>query len=201
MSLQAEIPVSLGRLDRLVTLLSPVVGRDSAGGVVTTWVNQGNIWAEFVPQSGREVQKAGQLVALALATFRIRYRAITAAWRVMMGPTIWELIAPPIEVGGRQRYYNLVCRALDPTNLSINGIGIQYLNVPLAQGDTSKVVTFLTPFSAIPAAVYVSLIIPGGGFLFEVGERALTRTTAGLTVDIAASVPDVGYSLSIIAIL
>lgn len=102
------------RLDRRVTLRSPSEARDAAGGTTTTWTDTATVWAEWTPQGGRELQQAGQKLALGGGTLRIRYRpGLTARHRVVLDGSVYELTAPPIEVG-RRVYLDLVVQALNP---------------------------------------------------------------------------------------
>ncbi|MDE2618895.1 MAG: phage head closure protein [Sphingomonadales bacterium] len=110
------------RLDRRVTLLAPEESRDAAGGVVRAWIDIATVWADWTPQTGREVQQAGQFLPLSTGTLRIRWRSgVAAGWRVVMAETTFELAAPPVEVG-RRVYLDLVVRALSaeaPDALSV----------------------------------------------------------------------------------
>ncbi len=190
-----------GKLDRRITLLSPVETRDAAGGAVTSWVNVATVWAEFTPQPGREIQQAGQKIALAAAMFRIRYRSdIGPKWRLMFGSTVYELTAPPVEVG-RHVYLDLVALALERTDLTIDGVGVQARTIDLAEGDETKAFTYLTAFASSPTAVYVSVLPPSGGYVITATVLDATRTAAGATAQLGATIPGPGYKLSIIAIL
>lgn len=100
------------RLDRRITLLAPESSRDVAGGEVKAWLEVGDVWGDWNPQPGREIQQASQFLGLAVGTLRIRWRAgVAATWRVAMGSTVFDLVAPPVEVGRRQ-YLDLVLRAI-----------------------------------------------------------------------------------------
>lgn len=102
------------RLDRLITLRYPLTSRDAAGGTVTTWVDAATPWADWTPQTGREIQQAGQKLAIQVGTLRIRHRTdIDATWRAVMGETVFELLAPPVEIG-RRVYLDLAVRSLNP---------------------------------------------------------------------------------------
>lgn len=189
-----------GRLDRRITLLAPLEVRDAAGGVETSWVNVGSFWARFLPLPGREIQQAGQKLALAAATFRLRWRQVTAKWRVMLGADVYELIAPPVEVG-RREYLDLVCSALDRADLTIDGVGVQAQVVDLAVDDEAKAVTYATAFAAAPRGVYATVLAPSGGYVITATVDESTRTAAGFTARLGAAIPAAGYKLSIIAVL
>ena len=184
-----------GRLDRRIALRYPVETRDAGGGVVTAWVQSALVWAQWSPQSGREIQQAGQKLALAVGTFRVRYRAtIVATWRILFGSDVYELAAPPVEVG-RREYMDLVVRALPAATAS--GSLQQVFEVALDAGDFSKAITWPTAFSALPASVVVSLIMPVDGETMYLAEVGADRTTLGTTVGLGAAVPGAGYKLSI----
>ena len=191
---------NIGRMDRRITLYSPLDARDAGGGTVTSWVLVATVWAQFLPQTGREIQQAGQKLALALAGFRIRYRQAAATWRVLLGETFYELIAPPVEVG-RAEYLDLVCQALDRTDLTIDGVDVQALTVDLDVNDESKAITYATAFSASPSGVYALVIAPAGGYVISATILQASRTTTGCTVNLGAAIPATGYKLSIIAVL
>lgn len=104
-------PTNPARLDRRVTLLAPESTKDAAGGEVKAWIEVSDVWADWTPQTGREVQQAGQVLQLSVGTMRIRFRqGVSASWRVVMAETVFELVAPPVEVGRRQ-YLDLVVRS------------------------------------------------------------------------------------------
>lgn len=189
-----------GKLDRRVTLLAPLTTRDAAGGVVNSWSTVATVWAEFTPQSGREIQQAGQLLALAAATFRIRYRSdIAATWRLVLDGTVYELAAPPVEVG-RRVYLDLVARALDRADLTIDSDSVQAFIVDLAADDETKAITYPTAFATSPSGVWCKVLVPAGGFAIDSNPLNATRTAAGCTIQLAAAVPASGYKLSIIAV-
>lgn len=119
------------RLDRRVTLLAPETSRDAAGGVVKAWLEVGDVWGDWNPQPGRELQQAAQLLPLAVGTLRIRWRAgVGATWRVVMGETVFDLVAPPVEVG-RRVYLDLAVR-------SITGEAPDVLNVRLLHDGSTR---------------------------------------------------------------
>ncbi len=118
------------RLDRRITLQYALKGRDAAGGVEFTWVDAAEVWADWTPQTGREIQQAGQKLALNVGNLRIRFRTdIDATWRVVLGDAVFELLAPPVEVG-RRIYLDLAVRSLSPAPVT------QGLSILLLGGST-----------------------------------------------------------------
>lgn len=196
--MRAILPINPGTLDRRVRILSPIEARDAGGGVTTTWQNLGPHWAEYTPQTGREIQQAGQKLALALATFRIRYRQINAKWRILYRDTAYELVAPPVEVGRRFRM-DLVCQAIDPSTLVFNGVGVQGFIIDLVEGEEFKDIVYDLPFTTDPAATTITLLVPGEGMVFEVAIDDILRDEFGFRAVFGAAVPGPGYRLSVIA--
>ena len=70
--------MSIGRMDRQITIQEDVGTQDSNGQVVPSWQNIATnpaVWAEFLPVSGQEFFAARQTNAVAVANFRIHYRS------------------------------------------------------------------------------------------------------------------------------
>ncbi len=104
-----------GLLDRRVTLCYALTEADALGQMVRTWVEDGDVWAAWAPQAGREVQAAAQLQSHAVGILRTRYRDdITSNWRVLMDDQVFEIVAPPIAIG-RRNYLDLVLRGIGQT--------------------------------------------------------------------------------------
>lgn len=60
-------------LNRELALDAPVQSPDGAGGYTTNWVEQGVLWAEIRPGTGRE--KAAEFMTVAQIPYRITVRA------------------------------------------------------------------------------------------------------------------------------
>lgn len=66
----------IGRMDRLIDIQQNTPVQDGVGQPIENWTNlDTNVWAEWVPVSGREFWAARQVNATALAQFRIRFRS------------------------------------------------------------------------------------------------------------------------------
>ncbi|WP_374374500.1 phage head closure protein [Dongia sp.] len=103
--------IKAGELDRRVTLLRPVIGRDGAGGPVTSWQNAGRVWAKVKDISGREYFAAAQVNAEITTTFLIRYRAdITPDMRIRYRDRDYDIVAVP-EVGNRNEGLQIMAKA------------------------------------------------------------------------------------------
>ncbi len=69
--------MSIGRMDRQITIQEDVGTQDAHGQVVPDWqdiATNPTVWAEFLPVSGQEFYQARQVNAVAVANFRIYYR-------------------------------------------------------------------------------------------------------------------------------
>lgn len=78
--------VEAGKLAHRVQLLRLTSTRDRAGGVVQTWTQFAEVWAEVVPFTGRELIAAEALEAETDTRVRIRYRpdvdsGVRVRWR------------------------------------------------------------------------------------------------------------------------
>lgn len=186
-----------GRLDRRITLRSPVETRSSSGDVLKGWADLATVWAQRLPARGREFAAAAGRWAETTDVFRIRHRSdLDARCRVVLGVTVYDLTAPPMEIG-RTEYLDLFCRSLAE---SASVATAQAFTVALAEGDTTKAVTFPTAFASAPRGLKVQLLVPSGGFNFGADPDSSTLTASGFTCLLGAAVPAAGYQLSIIAI-
>lgn len=102
-----------GRLDRRIALLYSVPSRDAMGGEVKSWYEEATVWASKRVEPGRRIFSGDEKHSEAIITFRIRHRPDVAAfWRVIHGDDIYEIIAPPTELG-RRHLLELQCLAID----------------------------------------------------------------------------------------
>lgn len=100
-------------MDRRLTLQELAVTRGASGATVEAFANLGDVWAELVEASGRELRNNGSLHAESSLVFRIHYRAdVTAKCRVIYAGGTYELVAPPAEEN-RRRTLLLACRAVE----------------------------------------------------------------------------------------
>jgi SPP1 family predicted phage head-tail adaptor len=95
-----------GALDRRVTILR--LGAASDDGYTTTqeWIEVGQRWAAFKPQSGREAIEAAGKDGMEAATFHLRHdsltRSITELDVLEYETRRYAIIAPPVELGRRE---------------------------------------------------------------------------------------------------
>lgn len=193
----ASPPVNPGRMDRRLTLRTPVETRTASGAVLKGWADLATVWAERRPAPGREFATAAARWAETTDAFRIRHRSdLDAKCRVVLGVTVYDLTAPPMEIG-RAEYLDLFCRSL----AEAPGVATaQAFTVALAEGDTTKAITFPTAFATAPRGLKLQLLVPSGGFNFGADPDNTTLTASGFTALLGAAVPAAGYQLSVIAI-
>jgi SPP1 family predicted phage head-tail adaptor len=103
--------LAAGKLSERVTLQAPAETRGAAySDVKKAWADVATVWAAFEPLSGRELLLAQQVNSEITVRFRLRYRAdITAKWRVIYRGRVFQIAAPPIDVGGRGVELHLQC--------------------------------------------------------------------------------------------
>ena len=100
-----------GKLDRIITIESPVVAQDATfGGADKVWCVVASVWAELLPPKKATEIVAGAVEGLHVElAFRIRYRAdVTEECRVLYQGryyTIWSLS----EIG-RRRSLEILCK-------------------------------------------------------------------------------------------
>lgn len=103
--------LAAGKLDRRITLQRPVETRGASyGDVQKTWVDVATVWAAYEPLSGRELLLTRQVTSEMTVRFRIRHLAgINAKMRVLLGVRVFQILSPPIEIGGRGVEMHLEC--------------------------------------------------------------------------------------------
>lgn len=102
-----------GRLDRLVTLQSLVITRDSDfGGEVKTWSTFAQVWAQVDNTGGREAQSAQQQVATRTVKLTIRWLSgVTETMRAVFEGRTLE-IKTVAEIG-RRKSLVLMCEEIN----------------------------------------------------------------------------------------
>lgn len=92
-----------GRMDRQVTLQTRSVTRNAQGEDVATYVDLATVWAEKIDLRGREFFAAQQSRAEVTTRWRIRWRTdLTSVDRLLHEGRVYDVVAPPAEVGRRQ---------------------------------------------------------------------------------------------------
>lgn len=104
--------INPGRLDRRISLRSPLQSKSATGAVTNSWVDAGSVWASWLPQSGREFAAAQARHSEATGVFRIRHRTdIDPTWQIVNGDDLFGVVAV-MEVG-RREYIDLIVKATD----------------------------------------------------------------------------------------
>lgn len=190
-------PLNPGRLDTPITLRQWVHVEDAVGGVSDGFTTGDTVFAQWIPDVGGEDFSSDARVSRLRGRFRIRYRSdINARWQVLRGTQVFDLTAPPEEVG-RRSYLDLPVQS---SPAAADERTVQMFTVNLDANDVTKVITFPVAFSSAPRGFKLQLIVPPGGFSFGVEVVDGTVATTGFTAQFGASVPDAGYKLNIIVI-
>ncbi len=94
--------MTLGRMDRKITIQQKTVANDATGQPVETWTDLAtDIRAEYIPAAGREFWGARQTSAVVVASFRIHYRAdVTRVMRVQFDGDTYDIA----DVGEDRRF-------------------------------------------------------------------------------------------------
>lgn len=92
-----------GKLDRQVTVQRLTeTGRNGVNEPLMTWADVAIVWAQQRPDRGSERFAAAQVSGTSVMTFHIRYMDdLSTKDRLIYEGTIFEIIAPPREIGRR----------------------------------------------------------------------------------------------------
>ena len=182
-----------GRLDKYVSLRRLDTTIDAIGGIVSSWTHVAFVWAQLLPTNGREFIAAQARIAEAAGVLRIRWRVdVAATWRVFVEGVVYEVAAPPVQVG-RRSFLDLVLKSVPASDPQWPLSNV--FELPLMVGSVAKQVTYPIAFKSAPAGLYVQLIVPTGLASFPISVSA--ETAAGFLVDFGALVPADGYKLSV----
>lgn len=103
--------MTVGELRERATLIAAVETNDGKGGQTAAWTNEvAEVSAAIVPVSGREALASGAMQSSLGVRITIRYRSdVTAAMRLRRerDGQVYELVGPPRDVDGRQRWLEL----------------------------------------------------------------------------------------------
>lgn len=104
-----------GNLIHRIRIERRVKGENSRGEVTHTWQTVVTLHAEKNPLRGREFFQAAQVQSEITTRWRIRWRrGIDETMRVveLSGQAmLYDIKAPPIEVGGQRDWLDLMCKA------------------------------------------------------------------------------------------
>lgn len=86
--------MSIGALNKIVTLQYSTRVADGMGGFSTTYVNAGTIFAAIWPVSANEVVQANAPTMVVSHRIRIRFRRdIKASWRIKYGEKYYGIVS------------------------------------------------------------------------------------------------------------
>ena len=195
----ASPSVNPGRLDRRLTLLSPLGTRSESGARIDSWATTATVWGQWLPQGGREFTSAQARHAEATGLFRLRYRSdLTPEARLVCEGALYEVLA--ITELGRREYLELAVRSLYAASGEIQAPTVKAFLVDLAADVSEVAVTYATAFDSAPAGLWIKVLPPAGGYNIDANPIEATRTASGFTAQLAATTPATGYRLSVIAI-
>lgn len=101
--------LAAGDLRERVTIQQRAVSLDSIGENTGAWSALATVWASAEPLTGREYFAAGQQQQTVDVRFRMRYRDdVTGAMRLLWRGVPHDIVGPPINVGGRREYLELM---------------------------------------------------------------------------------------------
>lgn len=94
--------MNIGRMDRRVTLQRVSTSADSWNHPRESWSDLGTVWATKQPRKATEPTEAGQVVALNVVDWFIRYRTdVLATSRLLEGSDVYEVTGVQ-EIGRRE---------------------------------------------------------------------------------------------------
>ena len=100
--------MSIGKLNRRVSIQEETRVADGAGGFTRTWATIATVWGKLTPKSGSEALIALQQTNTQLFSLKIRYRTgITTAKRVLISGEAYN-IRNSFNVDQKRRYLDAV---------------------------------------------------------------------------------------------
>lgn len=100
-----------GRLRHRITLERESVTRNQFKEEVREWQPYAKRWADVRPLGGKEFWAAQQVIDDLTHEVRLRFMpGINAKDRVVFAGRVFDIVAPPVNVGERNRELVLMCR-------------------------------------------------------------------------------------------
>lgn len=95
----------VGDLNRTLLFQAPTKDANGVVSWTTIFTAKGAVW----PLNSAESLQALALGGTITGKIRIRYRpvAIKPTWRILCGSTIYSIVGPPINLSGKNEYYEL----------------------------------------------------------------------------------------------
>ena len=83
-----------GALDKRITLQKPTYARGDLNELAESWTDVATVWAEIIPNSGRQYFEAEQASSETQGMIRIRYRSdIEAQWRFTYNSRTFRILS------------------------------------------------------------------------------------------------------------
>lgn len=101
----------VGKMNERITIETSTRTRTASGGYSTTYTPWITVWARIISISVRETLKSDQLIGEITHRVRIRYRdGINITCRISYKGKYFSIVGPPIDVQGRHRWLDLLCK-------------------------------------------------------------------------------------------
>lgn len=104
-----------GDYSRRVAFDQPVTTQGDSGEEVASFAEAFKTWAEIEPLTGRELLKAGEIGAEMDTRIATRWSPqkalVNAKWRIRYGSTIYNIAAPPVDVGMAHTRIEIACKS------------------------------------------------------------------------------------------
>jgi len=102
-----------GKLRHRATLYKPVETQNTYGEPEVRWQTVDTVWVQIEPLRGREYFASKQTVSEVEVRCTIRYRDdVTAKMKIVHGTEEYQILSV-IDVGGRYREMQLMCKRLE----------------------------------------------------------------------------------------
>lgn len=106
--------MGVGKYRHRIIIQRPAAVVDASGGPTQTWVDFWTCWAELQIGSGREYFGAKKANAKLAGLIKIRYvPGLDSTMRVVYNDRTFQILGPPVNVGGRNREIELQVKEVD----------------------------------------------------------------------------------------
>lgn len=100
--------VEIGKMRHRVAIQSKSTSTDAYGQALDSWTTLRTVWAQIQPTTGREYERAAQMVADITHTITMRYCEVEPSNRLVRGSSIYQ-IKYVINVDELNHYVQLLC--------------------------------------------------------------------------------------------
>jgi SPP1 family predicted phage head-tail adaptor len=108
------VAVKAGALRRRLAFQAQSSTQDASGQPLDTWATSFTVWGSLLDVSAREAVN-GAYTAQITTVATIRYRTgVLAGMRISGDGRYLEIVAPPIDKGGRHEQLEIMCREITP---------------------------------------------------------------------------------------